>query len=516
MIWGVIRVSVIQFECPKCKHRLRAPVATAGKTGKCNQCSAKIRVPEPSPSGGASEQPKPKTKPNEQPTAQQASKTKTPKTARPQERPHPQQEILEKIAGELDGKVPRNPLNIPYQLSLLLVALVMVLMPLLYCCLIGAACYGMYWYWTEVLPGAMKNLPAGRGALIAILVYVAPLIAGSIMIVFMVKPVFFTLVLPRDTRQRSLNRASEPALFELVNRICDATRSPRPKRIDINNDVNASASLRRGFLSLLGKDLVLTIGAPLIAGMNTRQLAGVLGHEFGHFAQGGGMKSTYVIHAVNRWFARVVYQRDQLDESLDNAIAESDIRISLVLMFAKLFVILSRAILWCFMMVAHVISCVMSQQMEYDADRYEAFIAGSDYFEITSKRLLELTAGQSAMVDTVVSGMSQNVLLDDLPGITVSHADQTSRKELKRIEAASEAGAGGFLSTHPSTENRIKAAKKYKAEGLFHLEVPARDLFKNFDAICSGVSADFYRNQLGVFVDPSKLTRIGDLEDQDE
>jgi Zn-dependent protease with chaperone function len=36
--------------------------------------------------------------------------------------------------------------------------------------------------------------------------------------------------------------------------------------------------------------LVLVIGLPLAAGMSMRQVAGVLAHEFGHFAQGAGMR----------------------------------------------------------------------------------------------------------------------------------------------------------------------------------------------------------------------------------
>ena len=56
-----------------------------------------------------------------------------------------------------------------------------------------------------------------------------------------------------------------------------------PKRIDLDCQLNAAASLRRGALSLFGNDLVLTIGLPLVAGLNVQQFAGVIGHEFGHF-----------------------------------------------------------------------------------------------------------------------------------------------------------------------------------------------------------------------------------------
>ena len=498
---------MLQFQCPKCQHRLKAPRKVAGRSAKCNKCGTRIRIPTPPAKSNRqidrSSESSGKQQANRQPHApKKVTKTSAGK------RTNPQQKIFDEIASQLDGKVPRSPLNLPYRFSLLLVAMIVVLMPLLYVCLIGTAGYGMYWYWTEVLPGAWKSLPGGRAAILAILLYSAPIVAGLIMIVFMIKPLFFSLVQPPEPRRRTLKRAGEPALFELVDQICEATRSPVPKRIDIDNSVNASAALRRGFLSLFGRDLVLTIGAPLIAGMNTRQLAGILGHEFGHFSQGSGMKTTFVIRRINGWFARVVYQRDQLDQMLDDGIAETDFRISIILLFGKLFVVISRGILWCFLIATHTISCMMTRQLEYDADRYEAYIAGSDYFENTSQRLMDLMAGQQAMISSVVAALDHETLLDDLPGIASSHADAVTRSERKQMKKLSEKGTQGFFSTHPPDDKRIKAAKAYRAEGLFRLEVPARTLFKNYDAICTGVSVDFYRNELGVFVDPNVLVRL--------
>ncbi len=95
-----------------------------------------------------------------------------------------------------------------------------------------------------------------------------------------------------------------------IDRLCDAVHAPRPRRIDVDCQVNASAGFRRGMLSmLLGRDPVLTIGLPFVAGMNARQFAGILAHEFGHFAQGGGIRLIYVIRPISFWFTRVVYER---------------------------------------------------------------------------------------------------------------------------------------------------------------------------------------------------------------
>ncbi|WP_231742600.1 M48 family metalloprotease [Stieleria varia] len=416
---------------------------------------------------------------------------------------------MEQIRKEFEGKVPRNLFNIGYRISLLAVAFLMLLLPVLYLSVIAGAGIGLYYYFTEVMPGLMETLPRGRGAVFAMMIYVTPIVGGLIMIVFMIKPVFFTLVPERAQRKRSLTKASEPDLFELVDHICGVTRSPKPKRIDIDYDVNASASLRNGFWSLFRQDLVLTIGAPLIAGMNLRQLTGVLAHEFGHFAQGGGMKSVYVIRMINSWFARVVYQRDQLDEQLDSAIENGDWRISMILLVGKLFVYLSRMILWLFMMIAHAVSCIMMQQMEYDADRYEAFVSGSDYFAETHKRILQLSLGQQGTIKAVIEGLESRHLLGDLPKLTSSFAEQVSARDLQKMDKANEESTG-LLSTHPSHTSRIKAAKKLNAPGMFHIERPAREVFRNFEGLCQGASVDFYRNEFGVLVKPEQLVSWDD------
>src|SRR5213075_671827 len=105
---------------------------------------------------------------------------------------------------------------------------------------------------------------------------------------------------------------------------------------------------------------------------------GVLAHEFGHFAQGAGMRLTYVIRKFNFWFARVVYERDSWDVKLEQASRGTDWRIAIVLHAARGCVWFTRRILWALMHAGHAISCFLLRQMEYDADSYEAKLAGSE------------------------------------------------------------------------------------------------------------------------------------------
>ena len=113
--------------------------------------------------------------------------------------------------------------------------------------------------------------------------------------------------------------------------LAEQTGAPMPVRIDLDCNLNASASFRKGASSLLSNDLVLTIGLPLVAGLNLRQFVGVVAHEFGHFSQGFGLRLSYLVRGINVWFARVVYERDAWDVALEEWSMEAeDWRVMLV------------------------------------------------------------------------------------------------------------------------------------------------------------------------------------------
>ncbi len=184
---------------------------------------------------------------------------------------------------------------ITYRAATLVVTLVMIMLPLIYLRIIAAVGYAVYYH--TVHYAGMLEYGSGRGKMIVFVAYVAPMVVGGILVVFMFKPLFSRP--PKPPKPLSLERSREPLLFAFVERVCEAVRAPKPKRIDVDSQVNASASFRRGLFSMMGNDLVLTIGAPLVAGLSLREFAGVLAHEFGHFSQGAGMRLTYVIRSIS-------------------------------------------------------------------------------------------------------------------------------------------------------------------------------------------------------------------------
>ncbi len=278
---------------------------------------------------------------------------------------------LSPLAAFSDGIVPVKT-GLLYKAGLTAVAFAMVLLPAIYVGLIVLAAWGVFYHLTNDT-WIINN---GSGAILFRLIgYLGPAAAGAILVFFMVKPLFARQ--QRAVEPLTLDPMQEPLLFGFVEKICALVRAPMPSRIDVDCQVNASASLRHGLWS---RDLVLTIGMPLASGLDMQQFAGVLAHEFGHFAQGAGMRLTYVIRKINFWFARVVYERDRWDVQLDKAAESAGFRIGIVLHTARGCVWLTRRILWALMHAGHAISCFMLRQMEYDADSYEAKLAGERDF----------------------------------------------------------------------------------------------------------------------------------------
>jgi heat shock protein HtpX len=83
----------------------------------------------------------------------------------------------------------------------------------------------------------------------------------------------------------ALVRATHPLLFQEVEHIARDTGQRMPDRIYLLNDVNAFVAETGGFFGL-GTQRVLALGLPLLCALDMQQLRAVIGHEFGHLADG--------------------------------------------------------------------------------------------------------------------------------------------------------------------------------------------------------------------------------------
>lgn len=528
----------IAFACSTCGKSLRAPHTAAGRSGKCTGCQATIRVPMKPTVPVAKRSPAPAASPaNDQPAAPARSapplRAKKPAASGPEtgrrgagvttadgnfastidaliaegEQQAAAQQTrrltMDQVEAAVTAKLPRNRVSLAYRLHLFLVAAAMAVLPLTYLATVAGAGWGVFYYTTAIAPELLSYTPRNRIAILYFLLIAAPVVAGAILVLFLIKPLFFRI--SDSGRRRSLTRQGEPLLFALVDRICDATGAPRPVRIDVDYQVNASAQPQGGIFSVATGKMVLTIGVPLLAGLTARQLSGVLAHEFGHFSQKVGMGASLLIRKVNFWFTRIVYQRDTMDQWLEEIIADSDPRIGLVLQLAQLCVFISRGVLWCFMMIGYAISAGLMRQMEYDADRYEINLVGSQTFAETSQEMHRLSTAQTLALETMFQFFSKGRLADDMIVLTQDASRSMPHDVLQKLREQTQNEKGSWFHTHPIDAQRIARADAAAAPGSFALDRPARELVTHYAALCRNVTWDFYRDQLGSQLSPKQL-----------
>jgi Zn-dependent protease with chaperone function len=367
----------------------------------------------------------------------------------------------ESILAAVDVRVEPVRLTFFYQAGLFAVAILMLLLPVIYIALIVCVGYGV-WYYSEY--GLVIFEAHAVPFIIQLLGYVVPLVAGPTVVVFMIKPLFAPKL--KTPSARMVTRQEQPLLYQLAEKLAHAVNAPVPTKIAIDMEVNASASFRRGVRSLFGNDLVLTVGLPLVGGLNLTQLAGVLAHEFGHFSQSFAMRFGYIISTLNEWFARVVYERDAWDMKLEEIYQRpGSAYVLLIVSVSRLLVWLSRWLLRVLMVLGQGVSSFLSRQMEYNADEHQAWLTGSEACRTTHLRIQVLSVAMEQALASLRELWGERRLVDDLVPLVLLEADTlASDPEMARqIEASLMEAKTGLFDTHPAPRERLTRVSKYNS-----------------------------------------------------
>lgn len=411
----------------------------------------------------------------------------------------PQASVVQLLQRLPKRSIPRPRSRPLYALSLWLVTALCALIPLLYLGLVVGVGWLEFRYYSDWVH------QIGRTAsVVHVLAWTLPGFVGGVLILFLLKPLFA----PRGQPPRAvaLEAGQEPEFVAAVHGLCAAMGIRPPVEIRLTHEVNAWVQFETGLFGFLRGRKTLTIGLPLVAGLSARQLVGVLAHEFGHFAQGAGMRCASVINRVNRWLESRAYHPDEWDDRLERWNDEMNGGlVSLACFLASLCLGLTRLLLRALFQISFRMSRRLSQEMEFDADRYEAIVAGSGCFRATA---LQMRALARAHRDTDLSNRHawrEGRLVDDLPATVAARLGQLREDDWRAIALDLEADhETRYWDSHPADQARIANAEELAAAGLFLDERPARLLLQDFATLSRRVTEHFYR-EVGLEFGPRNL-----------
>ena len=390
-----------------------------------------------------------------------------------------EKEFLRQVLAGFDNQLPRRSPSLSYRLALLGTAIAIVFLMTIYLAIILGTAYGVYWYGINILPSGFQF--SGRISVLAIAFHGSVLFAGAAILFSLVVPLFSSR--GHESAGRLVTLRDAPLLHAFVGKIADSLGAPIPAEIRLIYAVNASASYG-GLSDIFRKRLVLAIGSPLVAGMNTQQLAGVIAHELGHFGQRGGMLLRHFVFTFAIWCGTA----SGVQEAFAEGVKEGNDGESLP-------EIIFRFIIWATQSIGSLIvlgmayvglflTMLVSRRQEFDADRYEAEMAGSDAFFGTTRRLIELSIGQSEIrkrgLSYFLALANQSDGMENFAAEVVAAADAKAESSVKKIEKDLQTVTGWFDS-HPGSKDRIAAVRLQPKPGIFRLMLPAWKLYPKFN-----------------------------------
>lgn len=388
----------------------------------------------------------------------------------------------------LDVEIPKVNVSLKYKLGLFLVICISTIAPLIYLGIIFGLFAGIVAY-SRMLPAILSDVSGGLAKLALIVI---PVFIPSVLLLFLAKPLFASHTVPRQYR---LKRKQFPALFNLVEVMCHKIGVPVPAEICINNEVNASASATKGLISLARGKLKLTVGLPLIAGMSFRQFAGILAHEFGHFAQPSAMTTYYLINNINYWFASRAYEQDSWDERLEKWTDKADWHIvgTASILGAKFGIYITRKLFAALYLFNYKTTQFMSRHMEYDADAYESIFSGSDEFKNTAVQLRKLSYAEKNIMEINKNAWNDNKLLKNLPFAIAAMAGNFDESVDEFICEDMQKSETNAWDSHPADNDRINHVLKRQDAGILKDDYPAYKLCDDINTLCEQITLYSYR-----------------------
>ncbi len=180
--------------------------------------------------------------------------------------------------------------------------------------------------------------------------------------------------------------ADEPVLFAFIHRVADEAGAPRPHRVFLTPDVNASVFHDLSFRNLVWPSKKnLNIGLGLVNVLTLDELKAVLAHEFGHFAQRTMALGTWV-YVAQQAIGAIVGRRDGFDRFLDG-LSRFDLRIAWIGWVMRLVVWSIRVVLDTAFRGLVYLDRALSREMEFQADLVSVALCGSDSLVHALRRL---------------------------------------------------------------------------------------------------------------------------------
>lgn len=193
--------------------------------------------------------------------------------------------------------------------GLLLGAALSVFLLLCYIALLLGVFLGL---WLPSLSSAWAGHLLGN-PLLGLAVQIVVVLLSSLLLLALLKPLLS--IRPRRYHGQFLSPEHEPDLHAFIEDVCERMRVPVPTRVYLEQGPVVETFYCHGPLGYFRNQIVLTLGMPLVAGMNTSQLAGLIGQTMNRFRIRNLPQANGLLLAFFSFMKTALHQPDVLDSA---------------------------------------------------------------------------------------------------------------------------------------------------------------------------------------------------------
>lgn len=149
------------------------------------------------------------------------------------------------------------------------------------------------------------------------------------------------------------------------------------------------------------------------------------------------------------------------------------------------------------------------RQLEFDADRYERCIAGSQSFVSTSRKLRFLSNMESFASNFVFACFERGVVPDNLPRLKFALVHALDRQLVTKGDEARRQETRSWFKTHPTDAERDAMARLELQPGIYRVRHTAAWLLKDYKTLCKIGIRELYANFFLEHFSPHMLRPLG-------
>lgn len=290
-----------------------------------------------------------------------------------------------------------------------------------------------------------------------------------------------------------ITEEDEPELFRFIYEVADEIGAPRPHKVFINDQVNASVFYDLSIWNLiLPSKKNLLIGLGLVNTLSIGEFRAVLAHEFGHFAQKSMLLGRYV-YTAQQVAEMVIHKRDALDQLL-RGLSSFDLRVAWIGWILQILVWAVRSLTETIFNAVAIAEKAVSREMEFQADLVAVSVTGSDALVNGLNKLTAADEAYWASIDALNMQLQEKKAVPDMFALQSNYIDKmryilsdpaygTSPSSDKlgpdfRLFTEGTINPPQMWSTHPNHNDREANAKKIYIPG----EIDVRQSWELFKA----------------------------------